>query len=169
MSTENVTNAPYPIIIERKPSDFDAFALTFNPDQMGVFPQGKSLTGSYNFNAPNSVWNALGNNLLSNLWVPEGFEIQYRAKFSDRLSIVEIGFPFLIISPKAADIFLSYDILDPLVFSLKITKKGKVADYKIFIIQTQQPEYIDFQSSDFTLNKHLFNIVKPIEIESIEI
>jgi len=144
------------------------YYLTFNPDQMGVFPQGKSLTGPYNFNAPNSVWNAVGKNLLHNLWVPEGFEIQYRAKFSDRLCIAEISFPFLIISQKATDIFLSYDVLDPLVFKLKITKKDKTVDYNLFIVNTRQPEYIDFQSSGFAITKHLSKVIEPVTIESLE-
>ncbi len=57
------------------------YYLTFNPDQMGVFPQGKSLTGPYNFNAPNSVWNALGNNLLSNLWDPRDLKFNTGLSF----------------------------------------------------------------------------------------
>jgi hypothetical protein len=155
--------------ISRVESEFlmKYFSLNHAPQELGYVPQDNGMTSVYNFNDPNSIRNAWLRHPVGNLLVPPGLKMRPQAKFTDFLC-VQVGHPFLVISPRFLEVIMQFRLPKPEVFAMPVYKKDKKVDYHIFIANLRFPEYIVFNNTEVIRKDHFTSQTKSLYLNSPE-
>lgn len=74
--------------------------LAFAPEELGFVPQDNGTTDEYEQNHPDSVRRAYDRHPIGNLLLPAGIKFRPQSKFTDVLRLIEVGFPFLVVSDR---------------------------------------------------------------------
>lgn len=151
------------------------FRLYPFPDDMGQVPQAEELLKPYSYDAPNSIRNALSNNRLSDLLVPQGIPLKNKAKWTDLLTVAPVSFPFLIVSKKMLGILESIRLPEYFAHPVPVIKRDKVHEYYIFIAPKKFIRYINLETCEAKIitQQEFFPPVtileEPVEVRSEEI
>ena len=148
------------------------FRLYPSPDDMGCAPQAEELLKPYSYGAPNSIWNALTNNQLTDLLVPQGIPLKNKAKWTDLLTVSPIHSPFLVVSKKMLAVFESIRLPEYFSYPVSVMKRDKVQEYYIFIAPKRFIRYINLDTCEAHIitQQEFFPpvtiLVEPVEIRS---
>lgn len=145
------------------------FQLAFAPEELGFVPQDSGTTDEYEQNHPDSVRRAYDRHPIGNLLLPAGIKFRPQSKFTDVLRLIEVGFPFLVVSDRFLEIILRFRLPEPEVFRpLSVYKRTKKVDYNIIIAILRFPEYVVFNHTEVIKKEHFTGKVESLYLNSPE-